>query len=147
MKKVLVTAVVVGLIAGSLGAPAMAKKKKKKPVRVERVAEATYSGSANVVYFPAATFGGAAFALGGDEQYVSFEITDASGTTISANVGQDPDGDNQVATVGEFCGKTEEPIKVEPGLEVTIFVEQGTCGGGPSIVTEGTIKATISNLP
>lgn len=146
MKKLLISAVVVGLVAGSLAAPAVAKKK-KKPKRVERVAEAAYSGSANIVYLPGASFGGGAFAIGGDEQYLSFKITDASGTTVSANVGQDPDGDNQVATVGEFCGKTEEPIKVEPGLDVTVFVEQGTCGGGPSIVTEGTIKATISNLP
>ena len=150
MKKILVFALVLGLIAGALSMPATAKKKKKKkPVRVERTVEGQYTGAAAGLYGNAGgnTIGGFAFASGAEEKYVMVEITDASGTTISGSVGQDPDGDMTTDEKGTLCGSTEEPIAIEPGVEVVVYVNQGACNGGPSIVTQGTIAVTFSNLP
>jgi len=151
MKKLLVFALVLGLVAGALSMPATAKKKKKKkkPVRVERVAEGAYTGSGGGLYgnLSGNNFGGASFPTGSEEKYVTVEVTDASGTAISGSVGQDPDGDSFTDEKGTYCGSTEDPISIEPGVDIVVYVDQGTCAGGPSLVTQGTIKVTFSNLP
>lgn len=151
MKKALIFALVIGLIAGSMAAPATAKKKKKKkPVKVERVVEAHYTGGFPISLYGTVagnTIGGGSFPSSGEEKYVTIEVTDSSGTAISGSVGQDPEGDSTTTEKGTFCGATEEPIEIDPGIDVTVYVTQGQCGGGPSIVTEGTIKVTFSNLP
>jgi hypothetical protein len=149
MKKLLIFALVLGLVAGALSMPASAKKKKKKPKRVERTAEGQYTGAAAGLYGNVGgnTIGGFSFATGSEEKYVKVEVTDATGTTISGSVGQDPDGDMQTDEKGTYCGATEEPIQIEPGVDIVVYVDQGTCNGGPSVVTQGTIKVTLSNLP
>src|SRR5688572_28301148 len=96
MKKALIMALVLGLVAGSMAAPATAKKKKKKPVKIERVATGTYQtpnlvvvGQCNntdaigCVVMPAAP----------GEKYLTVKITDASGLPVNASIQQDQQPD------------------------------------------------------
>lgn len=148
MKKLLVIGLAASLVFGSL-ATAEAGKKKKKPKKVERVEEQTYAAPAYFYWAPTGdNIGGVKFATGPEDHFVSIEIEDATGMDVSASVGQDPEGDNTVATT-PFCTKTDEPIEIEPGLEVTVFVFVGPCTTplGPAFATQGTVIGTFSNLP
>lgn len=148
MRKLLVAAVVSGLIVGSVATAEAGKK--KAPKKTSRVAEATYiaparfyatSGSDNI--------GGASFATGSGESFVSVTIEDDLGLDVSAAVGQDPEGDGTVTTTA-FCTSTEEPLPITPGLEVTVFVFVGPCTSpspAPAFATQGKIVATFSNMP
>lgn len=149
MRKLLVAAVVSGLIAGSV-ATAEAGKKKKAPKKTTRVAEATYVAPARFYFAPTGdNIGGAAFPTGAGETYVSVTIEDDLGMDVSAAVGQDPEGDTTVATTN-FCTSTEEPLPITPGLDVTVFVFAGPCTSpqpAPAFATQGKIVATFSNMP
>lgn len=154
MRKLIVTCVMLGLLAGALIAPAEAGKKKRKPKRVERVAEGTYDNPAIGVPGVAgsSSAGGAAeFGLGATEKFVSVEVKDAGGQAVSATLSQEQDPTtpswNIIAT---FCGKTDEPIEVLPGVPVRVSVytvpgpDDPTCTGPAS---SGKIIGTFSNLP
>ena len=148
MRKLLVAAVVSGLIVGSIASAEAGKK--KAPKKTTRVAEASYIAPARFYYAPTGdNIGGASFPTGTGEAYVSITIEDDLGQDVSAAVGQDPEGDNTVSTTG-FCTSTEEPVPIEPGLEVTVFVYAGPCTApalAPAFATQGKIVATFSNLP
>lgn len=136
------------LVFGSF-ASAEAGKKKKKPKKVTRVEEATYIAPARFYWAPTGdNIGGVKFATGPDDKFISLEIEDNFGQDVSAAAGQDPEGDGTVTTT-PFCTKTEEPLAIEPGLEVTVFVFIGPCTTplGPAVATQGTVTATFSNLP
>lgn len=154
MKKILVTAVVIGLVAGSLAAPAVAKK--KKPKRVERVVETVYELPATGVGAPVgsgvcfgATNSCGRAAVGAGEKFVKVEITDASGLPVSFDLGQDtdPDAFGTEHDLGQFCGTTgDKPIEIVPGAEILVFpwMIGPSCA---SVGTTGTVTLTISNLP
>ena len=145
MRKQVVVTIAVLLVLGSLASADAAKK----PRRKTRAAEATYIAPARLYWAPAGdNIGGARFPTGSGESYVSVHIADNSGQPVSASVGQDPEGDGQVA-VTDFCTETEEPLPISPGLEVTVFVYAGPCTSppGPAFATQGTIHVTFSNLP
>ncbi|HEV3471607.1 MAG TPA: hypothetical protein VG408_00160, partial [Actinomycetota bacterium] len=93
MKKMLATCLAVGLLGGALTAPADAAKK-RKPKRVERVAEAAYDNPA--IGIPGVVGSGAAggtneFAIGPDEAFVNVEITDDFGQPVIFTMSQDTD--------------------------------------------------------
>jgi hypothetical protein len=156
MKKTLVLLVALGLIAGSFAAPATAKKKKKKkPARVERVVEVKYEAPAigasppgtGVCFRPTNSCGD--IAVGADERFISVEITDLTGTPVSFNLGQDTDPDTlgTESSLGTFCGTTgDELIAIEPGFTVIVFpwAIGADCA---SVGTQGTVTATLTNLP
>lgn len=148
MRKLLVAALVSGLVVGSVASAEAGKK--KAPKKVTRVAEATYAAPARFYFAPTGdNIGGAAFATGANENYVSITIEDDLGQDVSAAVGQDPEGDNTVSTTA-FCTSTEEPLPITPGLEVTVFVYVGPCTNpspAPAFATQGKIIATFSNIP
>jgi len=160
MKKALIIALVLGLLAGAMSAPATAKKKKKKKAkRVERVVEVDYQGpgvgasspggSVGYCYqFPVSDACLTVVPMPG-EKYIKIEVTDASGTAIAGFISQgDLDGDGIGDLYGEFCGAHAEPIQLEkPGGAFDLSLYDGVCGTGPSIMTSGTIKITLSNLP
>lgn len=153
MKKVLVTAVVIGLVAGSLGAPAVAKKK-KKPVRVERVAEGTYDNPAvgiGGVLSSGAAGGSMEFPLLPGEAYLSLDVTDSSGTAVYASLSQNTNPETPSWEIfAGVCGKTTEPIAVAPDLPVRVTITAGPGRAAPTCVgaaTSGKVKATFSNLP
>lgn len=148
MRKLLVVAVVAGLVTGSVATAEAGKK--KGPKRVTRVAEGTYAAPARFWFAPTGdNIGGAKFPTGPGESYVSVTIEDDAGMDVSAALGQDPEGDNTVSTT-DFCTSTEEPVAIEPGLELTVFVYVGPCTSpapAPAFATQGKIVATFSNMP
>ncbi|HEV2754499.1 MAG TPA: hypothetical protein VG318_01825 [Actinomycetota bacterium] len=148
MRKLVVVALVTGLLVGSVASAEAGKK--KAPKKVTRVAEASYIAPARFYWAPTGdNIGGASFATGAGESFVSVEIADNAGMDVSAAVGQDPEGDGTVTTT-PFCTSTEEPVAIQPGLEITVFVFAGPCtdpAPAPAFATQGTITATFSNLP
>lgn len=148
MRKLLVAAVVTGLIVGSVASAEAGKK--KAPKKTTRVAEANYAAPARFYFAPTGdNIGGATFPTGAGETYVSITIEDDLGQDVSAAVGQDPEGDSTVTTTS-FCTSTEEPVAIDPGLEVTVFVYAGPCtdpAPAPAFATQGKIVATFSNMP
>ena len=164
MKKAIVTALVVGLVAGAMVLPAEAGKKKKKPKRVEAVVEVAYTGGEIGVNTPVASagsclVGGAAFTCkelippSAGFSYIKIEIKDATGLTVGGFLAQqDADGDGLQDGYGEFCGAHSEFVPMDvPGTTVGISLYPGACDNGgtpaPSTPTTGTIVATFSNMP
>lgn len=156
MKKAIVMALVLGLIAGMMSVPATAgkkKKKKKKNVRVEREAQGTYALPSLVVAGgcgQADAIGCVTFATGGKEQWITkAQVTDEHGQPVYVSIQQDTDGDNQMDnTVGSFCGELEESLKFIKGYEVAFWVMTPptdiACPTGQG--TSGAIDVTFSNL-
>ena len=165
MKKAIVSALVIGLVAGAMVLPAEAgKKKKKKPARIEQVVEVPYTGGELGVNTPAASAGGClngseVFACkslippGAEFSHIKVEIKDATGLTVGGFLSQqDADGDGLQDGYGTFCGAHTEFIPLElPGSVVGISLYPGACDNGgtpaPSTPTTGTIVATFSNMP
>lgn len=148
MKKLIVTSVVAALVAGALVGPAEAGKKKPKP----RVMEGTYANPA--VGIPGvvgtSSAGGAVeFAAMSNENYISVEIADTGGGSPFVTMSQDSDPTNTTGweIFATFCGATEEPVQITPGLPVRVSVyttpgpDQPTCVGP---ATSGTITATFT---
>jgi coenzyme F420-reducing hydrogenase gamma subunit len=152
MKRILVLMMILGMVLGSTVA-ADAAKKKKKPRKVERQVTGTYQSTGvvavgtcaqtdavNCVRIPAAA----------NEQYVSAVVNDGSGQAVPVSVKADLDGDNRTETLyGVFCGETAEPIKIDPGVEVTFWVgiTSDNAAQGCPPPTSGSIDVTFSNLP
>ena len=148
MKRTITTLLVLGLVAGSLAAPAAAKKK-KKPKRVERTLEVRYDqpaigspGVGGVTIQPG-------IATGTNEVFLAVEQTDDVSPLPFVRLAWDSDGDGENDTGVTVCGgKTEEPIPIPGGTELSVFpyIAPGPqCPTGFN--TAGTIKFTFSNLP
>ncbi|MFN2389760.1 MAG: hypothetical protein ABR575_09190 [Actinomycetota bacterium] len=152
MKKAVLVALVMGLLVGSYGAPAEAKKK-KKPKKVTRVVEGSYDAPALVIAGACAqdgAIGCVSFLATPKEKWVTVDITDSSGMAVTASVQQDTNGDGQEDVVlGEFCGKSEEPILIDPTYPVDVWVENipSPSSGCAAVATNGQVKLTLSNLP
>jgi len=161
MKRSLVLALIVGLLAGSLVGPAEAKKKKKKPVRTERVVEIAYTGTGVGVATPAAS-GGICPATSPEntgtcievplqtgEKFVKVELKDATPLKAPGFISQgDQDGDGIGDLFGEFCGAHEQAVPLVNLNPVRVSFYSGTCADGtPGTTTSGTIVVTLSNMP
>jgi hypothetical protein len=148
MRKTIATLLAVGLLAGAFAAPAEAVKKKK------RKAEGTYANPA--VGIPGVVGSGSAggtfeFPITSKESFISVEIADDGGADVIFTMSQNTDPSTDTWEIfGTWCGKTEEPVPVAPGIAVRVSVytipgpDQPTCVGP---ATSGTISATFSNLP
>ncbi len=157
MKKIIVVAIVIGLLAGAMLAPAEAAKK-KKPKKVVRTVEAVYQfpgfgvASQGVGCSPALGSCGN-FAVGSEENFVTITLTDQSGTPTAFSVAQDTEPGDTTNTIetnhGTFCGTTgDEPLPILAGYEMTIFIwawGDAVCPTG--VGTTGTVTAEFSNLP
>lgn len=155
MKKLATLFLMVAVAAAFVAAPAEAGKKKK---RVSRTMEVPYqapgfgTATAGVGCSPALGSCGN-FAVGPDDKFVKFTLTDATGTPTAFNVAQDTEPGDPTNTIetnhGTFCGTTgEEPIALVPGAEITVFIwawGDAICPTG--IGTSGMVKAEFSNLP
>ena len=67
---------------------------------------------------------------------INVSIVDRSGQNVMAVVSQ---GDSGIA---EICGATEKPLKVQPETEIRVWLFNGQCGDGNSVVTTGTVTIT-----
>jgi hypothetical protein len=148
MKKLIVTGVVAALAIGALVAPAEAAKKRKPKARV---AEGTYANPAvgvpGVVGSPAL---GGAFEFGtlSTENFISVVVDDDGGGTPTFTMSQNSDpSDDSYEIIGTWCGATEEPVPITPGLPVRVSiyttpgVDQPNC---VSPASSGTITATFT---
>ena len=148
MKRYLVVLLALSMVFATLtSAHAGKKKAPKKTTRVESV---DYFAPAYFSWNPTGehNIGGVSVPTAMGENFVSVEIEDMTGMPVSAAVGQDPEGDGTVTTT-DFCTSTEEPLPIDPGLEVVVFVFVGPCTSppGPAFATQGTVHVTLSNIP
>ncbi len=148
MRRALVVVLALGLVAGAMTAPAQAGKK-KKPKKVTRVVEFEYVCPCFGLYqfggLTGTNLGGGPFAVGA-ESYLTAVTDDATGRPVHVSINQDTNGDGFNDPVGEFCGETTEPMPINPGLEIRVFVgEPSPSCPGPA--AGGTITFTLSNLP
>jgi hypothetical protein len=125
--------------SASAAAPARTVNRSYQPAYVEPGGTAGSIHSSN----------GVAFRTRANERFVTVTIEDASGLPIPARVAQDVDGDREDDVAYEFCGSTAQPVAIQPGVPVTVWMSHGTCddvtnpssGGG---WTTGTVTATFS---
>lgn len=156
MKKILVLFMILGLVVGSITTAEAGKKKKKrkKPKRVEREAQGTYAAPATLVGNCTQQDGIGCMTIqaGPKEKFVTAKVTDDHGQPVAIRVSADLDGDSSTETTyGDFCGETEEPIKVDPGTALVFWVGRADVaipmGCAPGIATQGTLDVVFSNLP
>ena len=158
MKQTMAVLLTFGLVGGALAAgPAEAKKKKKKkPKRVERVVEHSYAapspGVPGVAGACLAAFTGDSGCIDIpvtlDDKFVMVDVTDASGQTPAAILAQDTNSNQPGFEIfHDFCGKTEEPVAITPGLTLRVSVYAGPSSSCAGIGTTGDMKVTLSNLP
>ena len=153
MKRSVMVAILIGLLAAMVVAPVEAGAAKKKKAPKPRVYESTYTCPCGVQVLG----NGPAWRLGSgeggfevpvlaNEKSMSLELTDDSGTPVYFEIAQDVDGDGTLYehAAGAGCGKTSEPVPLEAGAPVVVFVQSGTCDTGGGIATGGTFKATLS---
>ncbi len=81
---------------------------------------------------------------GGTERFVSVVVEDANGLPVAGEVAQNLDSDTSPEVSYMFCGETEKPLKIKPGVEVIVYVYEGTCGSSPSLPTTGEVTAEFS---
>ena len=149
MKRFLIMFMILGLLVGSV-ATAEAGKKKKKPVRIERVVEFVYQCPCpGVIQLGSLTggdpnLGGGIIPVGADDVYLTGEAVDATGGAVAVNIQQD-DGTGANAPTGTFCTTTDAPMPLVLGREIRVFIGNPTIC--PSASVGGTITFTLSNLP
>ena len=151
MRRTITTLLIFGLVFGAfVAAPAEAKKKKRV-----RVAESKYEAPALGISPPGVgiclrpTNSCGDIPTGSTERYAKIEITDATGLPVAFHVGQDTDPETfgTETAIGDFCGTTgKKAVPIEPGYALVIFpwAAGADCG---AVATQGTVKATLSNLP
>lgn len=156
MKKLVVLFLIMGLVFGSLATAEAGKKKKKKkkPQKVERKAEGTYAAPATLVGSCSQTDGIGCMGImsGPEETFITAKVTDNHGQPVAIRVSADLDGDNSTETTyGDFCGETEEPMQVDPGVELIFWVGRvdvaAANGCAPGVGTQGSMEVVFSNLP
>ena len=144
MKRYLAVALAIGLLAGMMGIPAEAAKKKKPTVRT---LEVRYENPA----FGVGGVGGGcsgcpAIGVGPGETYAIIQIIDDASPTgyISMNYDSDGDGIQNVGSGPVVCGSTPEPVKMQPGASYTAWPWAAgiECPGGAS--TAGTMRGANS---
>ena len=135
---------------------AEAAKKKRKPKKVTRTAEITYTGSTpyvarRYVSVNENNIAGGTTPSGSKEVYVTVAITDQSGRKVAGKLVQDSNGNGTTSEAGEpafeFCGSIDKPVKIQPGVPVGVYINTGPCGSDVSVPTTGTVKFTFSNIP
>ena len=144
MRKIPV-ALLITILAVSLAAlPASAGKRKA------RKATATYDspaiGSADATGVCSGSNGCVTFGIGPKETSIDMVVEDSTGLPVAVTVGQDQNPDDSFTdVVGRFCGSTEEPLAIEPGIPVTVWlwVLPSATTACPGAATTGTVTATL----
>ncbi len=158
MKRLIIGALVAGLLAGTLLTTAGAstsKKRKKPPAKVEREFDFEYLCPCVGIYeFGTRTYqniGGGPMPVEKNELYLTAEAVDLTGMVVPVEIDQDIDGDGSLEPVGAFCGKTEDPIAIEPGIEIVVYINAGfplVCQpDNPTVLAGGTVHFVLSNFP
>ncbi len=137
----------ISVLVGS-AAPSIAKKRTTRTdvVNYEAPAAGGHQFAGSVCY-GGLNAGCVEIVLQPGDKFVSIDIHDDLGEDVAGRL-------RQILNVGQgppvnFCSSTEEPIKVHPRAQsLYVWVFEGACQDNtPSVVTQGTITATLSNLP
>jgi hypothetical protein len=153
MRRTIVAALVISLIAGPLLVPAEARKRRRIVQRVKAEYQTPALGHSDAVIGCLVITDG----LGcvdliprAGMKYLKLRIKDQSGTSTYAALSQDLDGDGLGdVDLPNVCGRNAKPIKIRPGYSVTVFINGGPGSDPPcpGVGTSGTVQATFSNLP
>jgi hypothetical protein len=151
MRRSIAVTLALVLAVAAFSVPASgAKKVKKKTRKATAIYDSPAIGSGDATGVCSGSSGCAMFGIGPKETFISFEIEDQLGLPVYATVGQDQNPDDQFTDViGKFCGTTEEPFPIQPGIQVIVWVWAlpGANPPCPGAATTGTVTAKISNLP
>ena len=146
MRKIITVVVSAAIVLGAFGAPAAdAAKKKAKPRKASATYDAPAIGAGGAgICFPG-TIGCVSFGTASNEHFVEVVVEDSAGTPVFASVTQDTNGDNQADTGTDICGASEEPIPIEPGAPITVFIWEGPGASPvcPGVATSGTINISF----
>ena len=138
------------VVAGFGGSPVKAKKKDAR-----RVVVSHYNGPAigtpSTYYACVPSFGCVDFSPYRGERSVSFDIQDAAGLPVYAQVGQwvlaEPNNYIADKDMMSFCGKTTRPFRIDPkkgDLVVYIWGASGPVPDCPGVATFGDVTATFT---
>ena len=152
MRRALAAAITACLACGIVALPAGAAKKQKP-----RVVEFPYSEAAVGAAGAGVCFQGSSCLFYGPpvgkERFFAVEIVDSLGVPVPGSIIQDTneDGNFLVAddlTVG-ICGATDEPVEIEPGKAVSVWVWRvpGVSPPCPGSATSGVATGTFSTTP
>lgn len=150
MKKTIVVGLVVAVAGAAAGVPAEAAKRakpKKRSVELAYTEPALGAAGAGVCLQGSSCLFYGAPAAG--EKLFSVVVEDDLGQPVPGSVIQDTNGDGSFLvtddlTVG-FCGATDEPVEIEPGKAVSVWVwRAGASPPCPGTATSGTATATFS---
>ena len=147
MKRYLAVLLTLGLIAGLMGVPAEAARRKKKKATV-RVLEVAYSQPAiGVGGVGGGCSGCPGVATASNETFAIVQITDDLSPSGYVTLNYDSDGDGIQDLGPGICGETPEPIAVEPSTAYTAWpwIAGIDCPGASS--TSGTIRVLLSSDP
>jgi len=159
MKKTIAVVLSLGLVAGAFALPAEAgkRKKRKKPVRIERVVEEAYqapspavSGVVGACLSVLGVEGTACVDIptGANESFVKVEVTDATGQAVPFDLAQDSDAAAPGLEIfASGCGALEEAVPITAGLALRVSISAVGGPDCPGVSTTGAFKATLSNLP
>lgn len=158
MKRYIAIIMILGLVVGSITTAEAAKKKKKKkaPKKTERTVEGGYDAPPLVIAGTCAQSGAigcVSIATGPKEAFITkATVTDAHGLPVVVGVSANTDGQiGDDVSYGEFCGELEEPMQIDPGVElhfwVGVIADVVSQRCAPGLATTGTISVTLSNLP
>lgn len=151
MRKTIVVGLVAVLAGATAGVPAEAAK---RPKPKKRSIEMAYTEPAHGAAGAGVCFQGSSCLFYGPpvagEKLFSVVIEDDLGQPVPASVIQDTNEDGNFLvsddlTVG-ICGETTEPIEVEPGKAVSVWVwRAGVNPPCPGTATSGTATGTFSS--
>jgi len=142
MRKVITVALSAAMVLGAFGVPAAEAGKKAKVRKASAIYDNPSIGSSDV---GGLGIGIPSFGTAANEKFMTVKITDSTGLPAPASVSWDTDGDGISDTGFEVCGETKEPMPIEGGMEINVFVwalPSTTCPVGTA--TSGTVDVTFS---
>ena len=149
MRRTLSLLITSALLAGMVAALPADAAKKKKPKK--RSVTATYDspaiGAREATGLCSGSNGCVTFVPDPKERSVVLDIKDMLGTPVAITVGQDSDTSNAtVEVVARTCGGKTEPIAIEPGftVQVWLWVAPGVTPPCAGVGSTGSVKATFS---
>lgn len=157
MRKTIITALVLGLIAGALTAPMAEAKRKRYKKTVSQAYDAPAIGVSNPVYTGGfsgcdgdTNIGCVIFTTTAKAKYAKVTVVDSSGNKVGGFVSQgDVDGDGIGDGFGSFCGAHTAPVAITAGADLEVNFYPGVCDDGatPSTPTTGEVKVTFTDRP
>ena len=146
MRRIFVALMAALVVTGLLAAPSVAGNRKPKPRKATASYDSPAIGGGDATGICSGSNGCVSFGVSGKERTIHLLIEDAAGLPVSATVGQDTDPSNATTeVVGRFCGETTEPLAIEPGITVTVWLWllPGANPACPGAATNGTVTATL----